>query len=156
MDKLDFHWLVGILEGEGSFFIGSNYPRIYLKMTDLDIVERAAKYFQTSITTFYSTNPRHKPTHAITISGYRALLWMQKLYPFMGIRRKKQIEKCFRKYEMDLKEKDIYHKYYSVARYNPIERRSMALIYQYTNASMRKIARLYKCQLRVVQRAIEE
>lgn len=35
-------WLAGLMEGEGSFFLSQNQPKMALLMSDEDIVSRAA------------------------------------------------------------------------------------------------------------------
>lgn len=96
-----FYWLAGLLEGEGSFMQGTpskpRVPRIHLKMTDLDIIERAAgilqvKYFGPY--QGYRKNPAStaKPCYIVWSTGKRAIDVMKQLRPLMGQRRQSQID----------------------------------------------------------------
>ena len=53
-------WIAGLLEGEGCFTISSGYPRIILKMTDKDIVERFANFFGVKVYQRETADPKHK------------------------------------------------------------------------------------------------
>ena len=100
----DFHWLVGIMEGEGCFTRqvnkGNGYSlRIILKMTDEDIVRRAHSLFECgSIYKKISTNPKHSDSWTLQINGPKANALMLKLQPFMGIRRSARIEELINEY----------------------------------------------------------
>lgn len=89
----DIYWIAGILEGEGSFSNESNSPRIRLKMTDRDIVNRARLILNSDveIKTIPETYP-NKETYYITITGNIAVQWMYTLYPILGIRRRLRIK----------------------------------------------------------------
>src|SRR6202012_5290481 len=98
----DFFWLVGLLEGEGSFMHGPpstpNQPRLVLHMTDLDIVERAARLMGTRCVPRKHSNPRWKPTFATMLRGRRAARLMQEMYPHLGSRRRAQIDRALSDY----------------------------------------------------------
>lgn len=100
MTKIELAWLAGILEGEGSFLMGSpSGPyriKISLQMTDEDIILRAAKLMGVSSIHHYvrsnkKTHKVYKPIWGITLGGSKAVLLMNKLYPIMGYRRQQQI-----------------------------------------------------------------
>ena len=101
----DFHWLVGILEGEGSFLKGPpsapNQPRISISMTDADVIQRVADLF--GITYCHSRldlrNPNWKCAFVAKIAGLPAVTIMKKLQPFMGARRQAQIQKAIDSYD---------------------------------------------------------
>ena len=110
MKGTDFHWLVGILEGEGSFGFwrshGTNknwrYPRIHLSMTDRDVVLRAAKLLHVRMEGPFGPNGMEsKPLYKVRIGDSTAAVWwMKKLYSFMGVRRKKQIRDTLKAWKM--------------------------------------------------------
>lgn len=104
MTEIEFSWLAGILEGEGSFIKGPksmpNQPAISIQMTDEDIIQRVAKMFGTS----YCRSDRGldkgwKPAYRTMLRGEPAVLLMQILYPLMGKRRQNQISDAIKSYK---------------------------------------------------------
>lgn len=97
-----FHWLVGILEAEGSFMAGPpsapNIPRISLPSTDEDVVARAAEICGCNYQALRSRNENHKNVFRLYIKGSKAVELMKRLYPHMGQRRQAQINKVFDSY----------------------------------------------------------
>ena len=94
MNKSDFGWLVGLLEGEGSFTCAKRdgCPRIELRMTDQDVVERAAKLM--GIARVYAWQDRRanrKLCYIARLSGDPALALMRRVLPYVGNRRATQI-----------------------------------------------------------------
>lgn len=103
----DLYWLAGLLEGEGSFHISHAKPRLWrnerstrasaclsLSMTDRDVVERAKTLMGlTSKTTVRvrANAMSTKPAYMIQTSGWRAIAWMQTLWPLLGERRRARI-----------------------------------------------------------------
>lgn len=90
-------WLAGLLEGEGTFTTtraGNHlYPVIALKMVSKDVVERAAQMLET--TNVHSERPRDPSwsvTQRLAVSGAAAAVWMQRLRPLMGERRRAAID----------------------------------------------------------------
>lgn len=100
----DFHWLVGILEGEGSFCFTTS-PVISLNMSDKDIVEKARLVLQSSkvVRTERKNHPNHKPMYRTHLYGIKAVVWMKKLKKYMGKRRQNQIEKVLARYNPVIK-----------------------------------------------------
>jgi hypothetical protein len=98
MDHDDFIWVTGLLEGEGSFHWHkkSKGPSISTRMKDRDVVERVSKILEAKMYGPYTTasKPQYSAVYAVTLYGVRAVEWMEKLKPFMGERRKGQIEFC--------------------------------------------------------------
>ena len=81
----DIIWLAGLLEGEGCFMLEKGkYLSISLRMTDEDIVVRAAILMK-------STVYRYKNTWVTKFSGARTVGWMMTLYPLLGKRRKEKV-----------------------------------------------------------------
>lgn len=95
MRRHDFHWLAGLLEGEGCFSVSKKgkyaYPKISLNMTDRDVVLRASKLLQ-STPPCRVKNKGGRDTYQTNITGSRALVMMRKLMPFMGTRRRARIK----------------------------------------------------------------
>lgn len=101
----DVCWLAGLLEGEGSFTVANKgrhcYPSVKLKMTDRDVVERAARILRTvqyrkggnGILSYRPSRSTMgtKQNYVVAIAGRRAAGWMMTLYPLMGERRQKRI-----------------------------------------------------------------
>lgn len=88
-------WLVGLLEGEGSFIKGPpsrpSSPIIQLQMTDRDVA-RAAEVMGTYVYACrYKAKAHHKSTYRAFLIGERAVDLMKRLQPHMGERRQEQI-----------------------------------------------------------------
>lgn len=103
-------WIAGLLEGEGSFLLEhrgrgrEGTPAIDLKMSDRDVVEKAALCMspynlRVSIdkrSHIPTTNGgRHKDLYRVRVRGYHAILLMERIFPHMGIRRRERIEELF-------------------------------------------------------------
>lgn len=84
-------WLAGLLEGEGSFCISKNTPRLCLQMTDPDIVEQAADILKSSVWSSKRLTKGDKRVYACGKAGLSAIEWMRILKPYLGIRRQQQI-----------------------------------------------------------------
>lgn len=92
---VEFAWLAGILEGEGSFIKGPpslpHKPQLQVAMTDRDTIERVAGLLGVSVYHVKRHNPRWKDAYGACARGRHAVEWMRKLYPMMSERRKVQI-----------------------------------------------------------------
>jgi len=87
-------WVAGILDGEGSFLITkrNNYPKIWLGMTDLDIVQRVRNIMNSSTKIINRKRiPKNKEVYEFHLSGSLAIQWMMTLYPLMSNRRREKI-----------------------------------------------------------------
>ena len=100
----EFFWLAGLLEGEGCFGNGPpsqpNLPHISIQMTDEDVIRRVASIWGVS---YFKHRPRlahHKPCFATKIRGEKAVEWMIRLRPHMGVRRQSQIDKAVASYRV--------------------------------------------------------
>jgi hypothetical protein len=105
MTEGEFFWLVGLLEGEGSFMKGKpsspNSPTIDLQMTDLDTIEKARQIMGSGkVFCFHRDPDRCKPAYRTSIGGEKAVILMKTLRPFMGERRKEQIDKAIEQYKL--------------------------------------------------------
>lgn len=94
----DAAWLAGLLEGEGSFVRSPpsdrRLPRIVVVMTDLDVIERAARLMGVSAVRLKAGDPRWKQPFSACVKGYRASVIMRRLEPMMGQRRRQQIARA--------------------------------------------------------------
>lgn len=104
MTPTELAWLAGLLEGEGSFCEGPpsspNQPVVQLAMTDRDVVERAASLLG-NITVYAKKDRRKahwKPFFQLKLRGLPAVTLMRTLRPFMGERRRNQIDKAIASY----------------------------------------------------------
>ena len=90
-------WAAGIAEGEGCFYAKVNdnghvSVRFQLQMTDYDIVEKMAEIIR--VLTFQSVPPRQpgqKPSWRINAAGPKAELFMWRMFPLLGERRRDKI-----------------------------------------------------------------
>lgn len=105
MTELEKGWLIGILEGEGSFVWhqtkrDKGRPRIQIQMTDKDVMEKVAKLLGTHMTGPYGPYTTQKlPAYYVHCSGVKAYENMKTILPFMGKRRTEQIKPLMEKYE---------------------------------------------------------
>ncbi len=106
ISSTELHWLAGILEGEGSFYVGktpNGAPRIRIQciMTDEDIIRRMHQITGIGNVTFKKqNNPKWADTWcwSVTYSEDVATL-AQTLKPLMGQRRNLQIDKLLKTHE---------------------------------------------------------
>jgi hypothetical protein len=99
MNDNDLNWLAGLLEGEGNFcWAGgtkrSKFPAIDLKMTDRDVVNRAATLLGRACMGPYGPYGTlgAKPVFQCRIAGQPAIEVMCVLKPLMGERRQARIQ----------------------------------------------------------------
>lgn len=94
LSEYDLGWLVGLIEGEGSFTSWKTEPRVLLKMTDRDTVERFAALLGTRVTGPYSYPGQQlgtKPYYMARISGARARSFMASTRTRYSARRQEQV-----------------------------------------------------------------
>lgn len=90
LHREDAAWLAGLLDGEGCFDAPRGNPRIRVKMSDLDVVLRAADVM--GATTYpEATAPGRKPLLVAQITGERAVVVMRSLLPWLGSRRSAKV-----------------------------------------------------------------
>lgn len=107
----DFGWLVGILEGEGCFYLdqrwakGTGSPRVQVKMTDEDTINRVAMLFEQilgqSVTVKESTADLTKQSqpYDVIINGKPARKIMKLVVRRMCWRRRQKIWQCLNGYK---------------------------------------------------------
>lgn len=106
MNAIDAAWLAGFLDGEGAFDSPRGNARLRVKVTDLDLVLRAAHLMSASYyedNWAHRQNPRHKPSWVAQITGARAVAVMREILPYMGTRRTAKITSIIAAH--DIKEK---------------------------------------------------
>ena len=108
MKNTELAWLAGLLEGEGCFWLRkprgarqSCSPYLAVSMTDKDVVERVAKIFGVQVKKKPDQRKAHyKPCWTVQASGPRAALWMNRMLPFMGMRRTARINEVLKEWEI--------------------------------------------------------
>jgi hypothetical protein len=105
ISELDLHWLAGLLEGEGSFMVGPpsapRSPVIQFWMTDRDVVERAGAMLDSAVAAVPPRRAHWKTAYAVRLRGPRAVVWMRRLRPLMGTRRRAQIDRALASFGPD-------------------------------------------------------
>lgn len=106
----DFYWLAGLLEGEGSFMKPApsqpNQPIISLHMADEDIVARVAGLVGLKYRPVRNRHPeKWRDTYILQVRGSRAVELMTRLRPFMGQRRRSQIDHALESYNPELSDR---------------------------------------------------
>ena len=105
ISKQDLHWLAGLLEGEGSFLAGPpsapRSPGVQMRMADRDVVERAGALLGSRVWVARSRREGWSDVYTIRVRGARAVLWMKRLRPLMGLRRQAQIDRAIESHGPD-------------------------------------------------------
>ena len=85
MDTKEFFWLVGLLEGEGSFLKPTpsqpHSPAISVQMTDEDVIQKVSVLLGSKYQTCKPQKSHHKVSFRIMKRGYKAVELMKKLFP---------------------------------------------------------------------------
>lgn len=104
MKTLDFGWLIGLIEGEGSIHLNKNSPVLTLSMIDKDVIKRAARLMGKKIHIRhygpYKSNCLSKQIqYRFNVCGSDCIEFIKKIYPHMGKRRKEQIRLVLTKWD---------------------------------------------------------
>ena len=96
LDRADAAWLAGLLDGEGCFDAPRGNPRIRVRMTDFDVILRAATLMDASTYGEVDRRPTRvgglpKPLLCAQTTGQKALAVMRTVLPYMGSRRSAKI-----------------------------------------------------------------
>jgi hypothetical protein len=111
MSSFELGWVVGLLEGEGCFFVNTcgtpkygpyAYARVTVCMTDRDVLERLQEV--TGIGRLEKVRPRKDPKHKpisqwIVCRNQEAIELMVAVYPHMGVRRQAKIREVLAQVE---------------------------------------------------------
>jgi hypothetical protein len=76
-------------------------PAVQLSMVDRDIVERAGNLLSAAVTVVPSRREGWRTAYCVRVRGARAVLWMERLQPLMGSRRRQQIDRAVASYGPD-------------------------------------------------------
>lgn len=109
----EFSWFVGLVEGEGCFYASKHgQMMLTLKMTDEDIIQRAAEFL--GGIKYKKVGGNHlskKQLYRVRKSGGITKGWLydflKKAYPFFSKRRQEQIDAAFAKGKECLKHKGL-------------------------------------------------
>jgi hypothetical protein len=91
MKELDVAWLAGILEGEGCFHFNRT-PKITVAMTDEDVIAKVASLFGKGYRHRKSRKEGNKDVYTTEVFSVTAIEIMNKILPYMGIRRTEKIK----------------------------------------------------------------
>jgi len=98
MNGCEMYWLIGVLEGDGSFYM-KNTPMITLKMQDKDTIQLAADLMGCEkISGSPGQQPHYKYMYMARICGYKAADLMARIYSHMSLRRQGQIQSILARY----------------------------------------------------------
>ena len=70
-------------------------------MVDRDIVERAGALLEVAVCVVPSRREGWRTAYCVRVRGLRAVLWMKRLRPLMGTRRREQIDRAIASYAPD-------------------------------------------------------
>jgi hypothetical protein len=79
-------WAAGLFEGEGSLTNSGIYPKLYMAMTDLDVVERFMKIVGIGTIHVRDRYP-HKTQYSWQLSGKKCKPVVEMFLPYFGERR---------------------------------------------------------------------
>lgn len=98
----DILWLAGLIEGEGCFgIVQGRRPVVQIKMTDEDVVKRAADILGAPLYGPYELGEGRKRAWQTSVSGPNAVQWMMTLLALMGSRRRQKIIECLEVWRTD-------------------------------------------------------
>ena len=103
LSDLDLAWLAGFIEGDGWIGVtraktpgGRDRPRLKVTGTDLETIERVARYWNRRVHGYYPSRERlgRKMYYEVNLCGEAALHFLTRIKPLMSSRRREQIEKA--------------------------------------------------------------
>jgi hypothetical protein len=100
VDTYDLGWLVGLLEGEGSFIFHQTPSHrqftIQVVTCDRDVATRVATLLRANVRGPYMSARSTKPFYRVGMSRRAEVLeWCRKLRPLLSERRRGQIDKLY-------------------------------------------------------------
>jgi transposase len=87
---MEIAWLAGLVEGDGNIAFNGRSITIRIKMTDHDVVFRAANLLCGKVRPA-KAHLGHRPQWLTQVKGETAAAWAMTLYTWLGIRRRKQV-----------------------------------------------------------------
>jgi hypothetical protein len=100
LSTFELGWLVGILEGEGTFLMHNGSPRVAVEMCDKDTIDRLeivlAKMLSYPIGRLevQDKRPNTQLLYRVTVHGDRARMVMREVVKYMSNRRRGRIWQC--------------------------------------------------------------
>lgn len=107
MTEFELGWIVGLLEGEGTFIVsedkrrpGTYSVKYQVEMTDKDSIDKLqslypGKVFESNYPSKYRRVPNAKPSWRWSLASKDKTKELGELiYPYMSERRKSQLDKC--------------------------------------------------------------
>jgi hypothetical protein len=94
LTEFELGWLVGLIEGDGSFTCDGKNAMVVLKITDLDTAQRFARLLRTTVSGPYHYEGQQlgsKPYYMTKITGKRAREFMASTAEHFSSRRQDQI-----------------------------------------------------------------
>lgn len=85
MNDVQAAWLAGIIDGEGCLDAPRGNPRVRIKMTDHDVVLRAALLMNAR--TYLEIVEGRKPALVAQVTGVKAEAVLEATLPYLGARR---------------------------------------------------------------------
>lgn len=99
-------WLAGLLEGEAHFRVTPRTVQFVLKMTDEDIVGRAAKLLGRPYFIEKARKATHNDCFCLTVNGLKCVEVLHAIKPFMGQRRLERINEMIETFEARVSARD--------------------------------------------------
>src|SRR4051812_35778318 len=95
IDDADLHWLIGILEGEGTFLKGPpsapRSPVVRVEMTDRDVMARVGVGLARAVVTLPPRRVGYRASYLVSLKGIDAVRLMVKTRSELGAHRREQI-----------------------------------------------------------------
>ena len=95
LQENDWAWIAGLIEGEGCISFTNGWPILQIQMTDKDVMEKLSLFLEVNLKgpVQRKQEKNTKPVYQIALRKTEKLkLISDKLYDYMGQRRKKSIE----------------------------------------------------------------
>jgi hypothetical protein len=100
VDGREFHWLIGILEGEGTFLAPAPSspasPLVRVVMTDRDVMVRVGADLERAVVEMPPRKESCKPAFAVSLKGADAVRLMVGIKSELGATRQQQIDLALR------------------------------------------------------------
>ena len=109
VNEQEFHWLTGILEGEGTFLAGPpsspNTCAVRVEMTDRDVIAHIAGLLRRAIVGLPPRRSGCKPSFLTTMKGAPAVALMHSIRPFLSVTRQAQVDRVITRRRGDLRQR---------------------------------------------------
>jgi DNA-binding CsgD family transcriptional regulator len=139
----DIAWLTGLVEGEGTLLMSGRSIAVMVRMTDYDVVERAASLMSGHIHDVPVVGHR-KPVWRAQVKGPRAAGWMMTMYSWLGLRRRDQVRRALARWRQ-----------MSYVRISPLIERAIREAWAAGEASKVALARQFGVSRETVSRLLE-